>query len=405
MIVADGVSKRYARDLDPALRYGIADVARDLAPWRRREGVLRDGEFWAVDEVSFELRAGEALGVIGRNGAGKSTLLRMLYGLSRPDRGTIEVNGAMGALISLGSAFSHMLTGREAVRTEAALLGIDLEDLAELEARVIEFSELADVVDDPIGTYSLGMRMRLGYAIASQLQPDVLLIDEVLFVGDVAFQHKCIAHVTEHLARGGSLVLVSHDMWMVQEMCERVLYLEKGAPVFLGDALEGVSTYLHDVSAAGDPSDEDPLVVPVHSPVEVIDVTATGDGHQPPRSGSPMEIVCTVRAAEPLDVRWGIEIAPIDQAIALCSATSPSPTPIRLTGGDQKIRAVVPDVQLVGGHYFLKVAFFDAITAEPVGSHGWNERPTVLEVRSDTGVLDNLRRIARTQLTMSSEVL
>ncbi|MBK6671522.1 MAG: ATP-binding cassette domain-containing protein [Actinobacteria bacterium] len=147
--------------MDPSLRYGFADIVGELNPWRRGDRRLRNGEFWALDGVSFELGAGEALGVIGRNGAGKSTLLRLVYGLSKPDRGGLQINGAMGALISLGSAFSAMLTGREAIRTEATLLAIPVDDIADLEARVIEFSEPADVIDEPIGTYSLGMRMRL----------------------------------------------------------------------------------------------------------------------------------------------------------------------------------------------------------------------------------------------------
>jgi ABC-type polysaccharide/polyol phosphate transport system ATPase subunit len=403
-ITAADLSKRYSRDLDPSLRYGFADIVGELNVWRRGDRRLRNGEFWALDGVSFELGDGEALGVIGRNGAGKSTLLRLVYGLSKPDRGGLQINGAMGALISLGSAFSAMLTGREAIRTEATLLAIPVDDIADLEARVIEFSELADVIDEPIGTYSLGMRMRLGYAVASQLRPDILLIDEVLFVGDLAFQHKCIAHVKDHLARGGSLVLVSHDMWMIQEMCERVLYLDHGRSVFLGDAMEGVNKYLHDLSSDRSDEVDDPLIVPDHSPVKVLDLTATGDDGDSPSEGRAMEVACTVDASEAFDVRWGIEIAPVDQPIALCSASSPAARPIRLVGGVQTIRARVPTVRLVGGHYYLKAAVFDATTGQLLGSKGWNERPTVLEVRSDAGMLDNLRRIARMQLTMASVV-
>jgi lipopolysaccharide transport system ATP-binding protein len=403
-ISASDLSKRYARDLDPSLRYGFADIVGELNPWRRGDRRLRNGEFWALDGVSFELGAGEALGVIGRNGAGKSTLLRLVYGLSKPDRGGLQINGAMGALISLGSAFSAMLTGREAIRTEATLLAIPVDDIADLEARVIEFSELADVIDEPIGTYSLGMRMRLGYAVASQLRPDILLIDEVLFVGDLAFQHKCIAHVKDHLARGGSLVLVSHDMWMIQEMCERVLYLDHGRSVFLGDSMEGVNKYLHDLSSDRSDEVDDPLIVPDHSPVKVLELTATGDDGEIPSQGRAMEVACTVDASEAFDVRWGIEIASVDQPVALCSASSPTARPIRLVGGVQTIRARVPTVRLVGGHYYLKAAVFDATTGQLLGSKGWNEWPTVLEIRSEAGMLDNLRRIARTQLTMSSEV-
>ncbi|OWY63229.1 hypothetical protein B7486_54225, partial [cyanobacterium TDX16] len=218
---AINVSKRYCRDLGRATRYGVHDLLAELVPRRREERAdLRPGEFWALEDISLELGPGEAIGVVGANGSGKTTLLRVLHGLTKPDGGTVEVRGQVAALIDVGTSFVPHLTGRENVLSDAALFGVPAEDVGALVGAVADFAEIGEALDAPVETYSSGMRLRLAFAIAAQVPADLLLVDEDVAVGDLAFQRKCVHHVLHHLERGGSLVLVSHDLWMVNALCD-----------------------------------------------------------------------------------------------------------------------------------------------------------------------------------------
>ena len=184
------VSKKYAQQLRRSLWYGARDIARELVPFGSNESPLRPGEFWALDDVSFELERGSSLAVVGGNGAGKSTLLKILYGLLKPDRGEVRVRGRMEALLELGTGFNPLLSGRENVGVGAALHGFDGRQTSALLERVIDFAELGEFIDAPLQAYSTGMKTRLAYALSANLEPDVLLVDEVLAVGDVAFQDR-----------------------------------------------------------------------------------------------------------------------------------------------------------------------------------------------------------------------
>jgi len=229
LIKVDNVSKKFAKDLKKSLLYGIADVGRGMLgkPFNPE---LREGEFWAVRDVSFEVRRGECLGLIGHNGAGKSTLLKMLNGLIRPDKGRIEMRGRIGALIELGAGFNPILTGRENIYNSGAVLGFTRAEINKKFDEIVAFSELEDFLDMPVQSYSSGMRVRLGFAVAAQLEPDVLLIDEVLAVGDVGFQWKCLNRITSLLKRC-AVIFVSHSMAQVGRICTEAMLLEKGITV------------------------------------------------------------------------------------------------------------------------------------------------------------------------------
>ena len=237
MISVSHLSKKYCHELRRGLWYGVRDIAREIIP-RRGEAGLRPGEFWALDDVSFEVRRGESLAITGANGAGKSTLLKILYGILKPDRGEVRVSGRVEALIELGAGFNPVLTGRENVRVGAALHGLNARETAALMERVLDFSELGAFVDDPVQSYSSGMKARLAYALAANLDPDVLLVDEVLAVGDFAFQRKCVRHMQSYLAGGGALLFVSHNMYQMQAICERGFLLDHGRLTFEGSAVE-----------------------------------------------------------------------------------------------------------------------------------------------------------------------
>ncbi len=245
LVKVDGVCKKFCRSLKKSLWYGVRDIAGDLFGRDRSNVRLRAKEFWALKDVSFELRRGECLGLIGRNGAGKSTLLRLLNGLIIPDKGRISVRGRIGALIELGAGFNPVLTGRENVYVNAAVLGISKRRVDEIIGSIIDFSGIEEFIDTPVMSYSSGMKVRLGFAVAAELEPDVLLIDEVLAVGDLSFRTKCLNRLNEMKGRGMSFILVSHHMTNVVQFTKRALWLDKSRLVMDGPALEVIKAYVN----------------------------------------------------------------------------------------------------------------------------------------------------------------
>lgn len=230
LIKADGVSKKFCRDLKTSLRYGLGDLASEFIG-RERSADLRSKEFWAVHGVSFELKRGECLGLIGHNGAGKTTLLRILNGLIKPDAGRIEIRGQVGALIALGAGFNPILTGRENIYVNAAVLGLGRKKVDERIDEIIAFAEIDEFIDMPVQHYSSGMTVRLGFAVAAILiKPDILFLDEVLAVGDISFTIKCLNRVRE-LMRTSAVVFVSHSMPLISSFCTRVLVMDHGHTV------------------------------------------------------------------------------------------------------------------------------------------------------------------------------
>jgi lipopolysaccharide transport system ATP-binding protein len=184
--------------------------------------------FWALREISFSIPRGEALGVIGANGAGKSTLLGLIGGIGRPDEGRLEVDGRIGGLLELGAGFHPDLTGRENVITNGIICGLTRHEVDQRFAEIVAFAELEDAINDPLRTYSTGMRMRLGFSIAAHTEPEILLVDEVLAVGDIAFQQKCLERIRQYQERGCTIVIVSHNTTQIQQFCDRVIWLQAG---------------------------------------------------------------------------------------------------------------------------------------------------------------------------------
>jgi len=223
------------------------DSLRDLVarwlPGRPRGLRTATGEFWAVHNVSFQVRPGEALGIIGPNGAGKSTILKLLAGIMPPDRGRVVVNGRVSALIELGAGFHADLTGRENIFLNASILGMSRRDVRRKFDEIVEFAGIGDFLDTPVKRYSSGMYARLGFAIAVHVDPAVLLVDEVLSVGDRVFREKCMNKMREFLRRGVAIVYVSHDLESVQRFCNRAIVLSQGRECFTGSASEAVCRY------------------------------------------------------------------------------------------------------------------------------------------------------------------
>ena len=197
----------------------------------------------ALNDVSFEIKRGESVGIVGDNGAGKSTLLKTITGVAFPDEGEIFVDGKVAALLELTAGFSMEMTGRENIYLKGYILGLEDDYIKEIEEKIIEFAELGDYIDQPVRTYSSGMKMRLGFAINVNIEPDVLVIDEALAVGDASFKRKCKDKIKEIIEAGTTVLYVSHTASSVKEICPRSIYLRKGAVIFDGDTEETLKVY------------------------------------------------------------------------------------------------------------------------------------------------------------------
>ena len=242
LVKVEGLSKKFCKDLKKSLWYGVQDLVSNIKG-NKSDRLLRDQEFWAVKDISFELRRGECLGLIGHNGAGKSTLLKILNGLINPDAGKVTIRGRVGALIELGAGFNPILTGRENIYNNGAVLGFTRKEINEKLETIIDFAEIREFIDMPVQNYSSGMKVRLGFAIAAQMEPDVLIIDEVLAVGDLGFSLKCFKTIDDILPNT-AIVFVSHNMPQVSRLCDRVLLLDKGESYFKGrDVAKAIDLY------------------------------------------------------------------------------------------------------------------------------------------------------------------
>jgi ABC-type polysaccharide/polyol phosphate transport system ATPase subunit len=213
-------------------------------------GRRKKERFFALKHVTFQVNPGESMAVIGPNGAGKSTLLSLVAGLSQPDEGAVIVNGRVAALLELGAGFHPDLTGAENVRLNALLLGLTRRRTAELFDEIVEFAEIGDFISEPLRTYSSGMMMRLAFSVAINVDPEILLVDEVLAVGDAAFQEKCFERVRQFRRSGKTLLCVSHASGMVQKLCDRALWLDHGSVVMTGPIQEVMEAYAGPRAAA-----------------------------------------------------------------------------------------------------------------------------------------------------------
>jgi lipopolysaccharide transport system ATP-binding protein len=241
LVRVEGVSKKFCRDLKKSLWYGLKDVASELLPIQNSKSKiqssndeLRPGEFWANKDISFELRRGECLGLIGHNGAGKTTLLKMLNGLIKPDAGKITIRGRIGSIIALGAGFNPILTGRENVYVYGSVLGLAKLEIDQKIDEIIDFAELRDFIDSPVQSYSSGMTVRLGFAIATSFKPDVLILDEVLAVGDFTFRKKCYERISE-MQKSAAIIFVSHQIESLKRICTHGMLMKRGLSIEQGD--------------------------------------------------------------------------------------------------------------------------------------------------------------------------
>lgn len=249
LIKVEGLSKKFCKSLKKSLKYGMYDLLANLRG-KNTSDDLRPDEFWALKDINFELRRGECLGLIGHNGAGKSTLLKILNGLINPDHGKVTMRGRVGALIELGAGFNGVMTGRENIYNNGAILGFTREEIDSKVEEIIDFAEIREFIDMPVRNYSSGMKVRLGFAVAAQMEPDILIIDEVLAVGDVSFRAKCYERISE-LMRTCCVIFVTHSMPQISKICTTAMMLHRGEVKAQGDNGTVIEAYYDDNSSVG----------------------------------------------------------------------------------------------------------------------------------------------------------
>jgi lipopolysaccharide transport system ATP-binding protein len=366
ILSVNNVSKRFCRDLKRSLVYGIQDITFELLGLRGEIKDLRPKEFWALDNVSFQLKRGEALGLVGKNGSGKSTLLRIIAGLIKPDTGNVEVKGRVAPLIALGAAFNPILTGRENIYANMAILGLSKQDIDKRFDEVVEFAEIGEAIDAPVQSYSSGMAARLGFATAIHTEPDVLLIDEVLAVGDSKFRGKCFQKLHQLRQNGTAFVLVSHDSHTILAVCETSVYLSKGICVGFGDTALLMSKYEEELFLDGGEKKKAEIYLPEKPKHESsgLDITSIcfrdfqENVLESPTTGEPVILCIGCMVHEAVDnVGFTVVIKGLAEGgeIVLLLNCLQDKTPFKLAPGKNEIGLEMPYLGLKLGAYIMDV--------------------------------------------------
>ncbi len=351
---------------------GLTKVYRMYAsPWSRLAELVtrrqRHRAFPALENVTFSLPRGEGLALIGENGAGKSTLLKILAGITAPTSGSFAVRGKIASILELGSGFHPEFTGRQNIVLNAAMLGLSQEELRRKMPEIVAFSELGDFIDQPVKTYSTGMAMRLGFSIATQVEPDVLIIDEALSVGDGYFQKKCMDRLRLFVEAGGTLLFCSHAMYYVSAFCRRALWLRQGRPEALGPVAEVVREYENFLVTKSARAAEAAATEPAAAaearalPARILSARLV----EPQRDflyshGDPWEVEVEWQAEDPgLAFHLGIGINRVDELEVCSFATHLDGLPPRTGQRSYTARLRVPSLPLVKGEFTLYVFLLD----------------------------------------------
>jgi lipopolysaccharide transport system ATP-binding protein len=243
----ENVSKKYRLGLTRTSLPAVVSGWLKHSFRRSSSAPVTSKPFWALQDVNFALNQGESLALVGANGAGKTTILKLLANITKPTSGSIEIDGQLSALIELGAGFHPDLTGRENIYLNGTILGLSHKQIASRFDEIVAFSEIERFIDTPVKRYSSGMLVRLGFAVASCIEPDILLVDEVLAVGDASFQQKCMARIRDLMKEGTSIIFVSHNFYLVQAVCSRALYLDQGQVKYRGNTRDVIDVYEQDL--------------------------------------------------------------------------------------------------------------------------------------------------------------
>jgi len=342
LVEVSNLSKKFCKDLKKSLWYGVKDVVGGA--FGKAPGLdLRKDEFWALKDINFTLKRGECLGLIGHNGAGKSTLLKILNGLLKPDAGSVTMRGKVGALIELGAGFNPILSGRENIYNNGAVLGFSKQEIDAKLEEIIDFAEVREFIEMPVKNYSSGMRVRLGFAVAAQLEPDVLIIDEVLAVGDISFRAKCYERIAE-LLRSCCVILVTHSMPQISKVCTSSILLNKGEILLNGENGNVIEKYYDSNTTKA----ESGLIY--SDRCELIDFTITEFGDS--ESFDCFELELKLKSEIALnDIELNVIIMS-RELIPVCQASSKiNRQQLSLIEGENRFKMVIDDLRLNTGLY------------------------------------------------------
>lgn len=375
-----GVSKRFVIRREKSLK------ERAIQTLRRESG--RE-DFWALRDVDVDIAAGSTVGLVGHNGSGKSTLLKLIGGILQPTTGTVHRRGRIAALLELGAGFHPDLTGRENVYLNASILGLTKKQTDRYFDAIVDFSGIERFIDTQVKFYSSGMYVRLAFAVAVHVDPETLLVDEVLAVGDEPFQRKCMDRIHEFQSEGRTIVLVSHSAGQVGELCDRTLVLDSGLVVFDGEAEDGLRVLRRGYEDARqeEAAARGPAAAAPRGQGSVTDVRLLDPSGSPVtdiRSGDPLDIAVTVRAEEPMDAwRVGVSLETPLAQVVFGTNTQLAHVDLPRLDGERTVSFRIPRTDLVTGEYFVTAALelADGTAVD------WKSQAAMVTVRSDgTGV-------------------
>ncbi|MFZ4640076.1 MAG: ABC transporter ATP-binding protein [Nodosilinea sp.] len=370
VLCLSNVSKKFCRSLKRSLFYGVQDIGLEVLSLRQECDFLRPGEFWALRDVNLTLRRGEALGLVGANGSGKTTLLRIISGLIRPDTGNVRIRGRVAPLIALGAGFNPVLTGRENVYANMAILGLSKTEIDQRYDAVVEFAEIGEAIESPVHSYSSGMGARLGFACAIYTRPDILLIDEVLSVGDIKFRLKCDRALHDLRVQGTSFIVVSHFFQGILNICTKALYLSRGEVRAYGDARSIMDKYDLDLITVGNASPGLPFFPAAKEEPQSSGVSITGVYFRNsqntiidlPASGEEVSfcVACNVsRQIDRLGLYLYIYQPAQDNSLMIHVSQEYDGKTFKVSAGKYELRLHFMPLALLRGSYTAKVALKD----------------------------------------------
>lgn len=333
-------------------------------------GALKKEEFWALQNISFEIKKGEVIGLIGSNGAGKSTALKLLAGIIKPNQGEVQIKGRLSALIEVTAGFHPELTGRENVYLNGTIIGMRKKEIDQKFDEIVEFSGISEFIDTPVKRYSSGMYSRLGFSIASHMEPDILLVDEVLSVGDISFQAKCAQKMRELLNSGTTIILVSHNLTLVQNLCKRVIFLDKGEIRKEGSPEEVIPYYENIVYKKREEeiknqaaTSDYKVKIKEEPPVVISKVDFYGEGDKPKgnfRIGEQISVEVQFESKALIDNPvFSLDIIRADDILCCSSNTKENGSIISKIEGKGNINIHLGNINLAPGIYIAKISILD----------------------------------------------
>lgn len=406
VLVVNGLGKRFRR------YHSDRPLTLQDAVLRRFRRLRASDSFWALKNISFHVAPGRMVGIVGRNGAGKSTLLRLIGGVGKPDQGNILLKGRAGALIELGAGFHSDLTGQENVFINGIISGLTRREVSQRFDRIIRFAELEAFVDNPLRTYSTGMQMRLAFSIAVHTNPDILLVDEVLAVGDYAFQQKCLERIIEIKKQGCAILLVSHNTTLVAQLCDEALWLDAGRLMASGPANVVADQYVDFMKTSIHSDNRADLRMNINRfgslEVEIVQVRFTNsEGYQVSalQTGDSLQVEVEFFSPGKIETPiFGVTISNEEGVVIADTSTFGSPLFPEIQGKG-KVALYLDRLDMVAGTYYLDVGIYQKDWSHAYDYH-WHAYPIKVEgIRGEKGILQPPHSWSCDTLTLSSKIV